>query len=122
MSEAALSAPPENLDARMLQVEANAYPERDSGDWYAVWAGGGGRLAEDFGSADQCKRLILWLCGDPLPDGWKISRSRQSGIDIEMARHKYGAYVSFVWRKDSERYLTSRRERGLPAVVLPCAS
>jgi hypothetical protein len=59
------------LLARVKEIGPGCYTERDGGNWYSL-APDHDRLGEDFERRDDARRLIIWLAGDDLPQGWTL--------------------------------------------------
>lgn len=108
----------ELLVKRMRLLEAEAYTERDGGDWYVVAAGGGGRLAEGFARRNDARQMILVLCGDLMPRHWKVHRSTDRLVEICIERDaRFREFVT-IWRAEAELYTAGRRSAGKPHLTM----
>lgn len=96
----------EILSSRVNEMAPGYYTERDGGDWYCVAPNGGGRFAEDFSRRTDALRMILWLAGDPLPEGWVIGyRSRGLSLDVECRQ----GYTACIWKPNALVHFPARK-------------
>ncbi|RUW81539.1 MAG: hypothetical protein E5V52_02060 [Mesorhizobium sp.] len=79
------------------------YTERDGGDWYSVTAYHD-RVAEDFARRDDARRCILWLAGEPMPDGWRITRGGDLSCDLDCGQ----GYRATIWTRSVAKAFPDR--------------
>jgi hypothetical protein len=90
-----------NLLARTLQLARGFYTERDGGPWYIVTPNHGDRIGEGFANRDDARRLLCWLAGDPMPEGWSIDiRPNSNGHDV----HIPGRDRATIWKRSVAKY------------------
>lgn len=86
----------EELVAAIRWLAPNFYTERDGGDWYSVTSYHD-RLAEGFAKRDDARRLILWLAGEAMPDGWRIISVNHLACDLDCGQ----GYRATIWRRSA---------------------
>ncbi len=57
----------------MKQLAPGFYTERDGGRWYIVTPDHDDRIGEEFRDRDDARRLMVWVAGGPMPEGWTIT-------------------------------------------------
>lgn len=98
------------LKSRVETIAPGFYTERDGGDWYCVTPTHDERVGEDFNSRDDARRLILWLAGDSLPEGWKIIKRPGIACDLDCGQ----GYAATIWTRPACRLFPGRAADLLP--------
>lgn len=99
--------------SRLRTIAPYSYAESDGGPWYAI--ANRIRVAADFPSSSDAEAFLLWLAGEPLPDGWNYlpSGSNFSGIEIPGTM---GPWFATIWLRDIVR-ISPIRDAQLKACI-----
>ncbi|AKR54342.1 hypothetical protein XM25_00685 [Devosia sp. H5989] len=98
-----MTTPAEDLIARIKEIAPGYYTENDGGDWYALTPNHD-RLAEDFHNREDARRCILWMAGDPMPEGWSILSANDLAADLDCGQ----GYRATIWVRSAKRAFPAR--------------
>ena len=88
----------ESLIKRVKEIAPGYVMERDGGDWYLCSPSPDQqRLAEGFSHRATALKCLLWLAGDPLPEGWSITDHSRLALDIDCEQ----GYPATIWVREA---------------------
>ena len=93
------------LLARVKEIAPGCYTERDGGLWYALGSDHD-RVGEDFERRDDARRLILWLAGDDLPEGWRVTPRGNGGLSYDVDCGQ--GFRAVLWIRSARRAFPAR--------------
>lgn len=94
-----------NLLGIMKRIAPGFYTERDGGPWYVVTPDHS-RLAEDFESRNDARRLVCWLGGEDMPKGWRVEPHGTGDLsfDVEIP----GRSRATIWAREARKLFPVR--------------
>ncbi len=94
------------LSARMRHEAPGFYTEQDDSPWYVVTPDHCDRIGEDFRNRDDARRLVCWLAGDPLPEGWRLECHGSGDLSYDVIIP--GQPRACIWARTARKLFPAR--------------